>query len=181
MKKYVLTGGPHSGKTRVLEGLIQIGYHGIGEVSTQLINAEYEKETKNSCYKGIFPWTNLSLFQKRVFEMQLENEKSINNGVVFLDRGIGDSLVYLLLHEKKVPKHWEYFASNAGYEKVFHFELIPNAKQSKIRKDLDRAEEISKLTREVYEKFGFDVVEVPLFEVGEKGIKKRVKFVLERL
>lgn len=91
---YVITGGPSSGKTTLLERLHDLGYNTVPEAARVLID-EYEA-------KGI-PAKDLRkderLFQQRVLQMKLKiEEETPRDRVVFFDRGVPDSIGYFLAY-----------------------------------------------------------------------------------
>lgn len=118
MLKVVLTGGPSSGKTsvinRAVEQFRELGYHVIvvPEAATQLINA------------GIKPFGPDALpaydFQKIVLEYQITKEKIATNAaeimgsdktIILCDRGLLDGYAYIESHE------WDYLLKEMNLDK----------------------------------------------------------------
>lgn len=118
MLKVVLTGGPSSGKTsvinRTVEQFRELGYHVIvvPEAATQLINA------------GIKPFGNDGLpaydFQKIVLEYQLTKERIAetaanimgeDKSIILCDRGLLDGYAYI------EPEEWNYLLKDMGLDK----------------------------------------------------------------
>lgn len=87
---YVITGGPSSGKTTVVNILGRRGYkttieHARHYIDTQRKNRETVKEIRVNQHK----------FRLEVLDMQIRQEAKISkNEIVFLDRAIPDTLVY---------------------------------------------------------------------------------------
>src|SRR3989344_6176416 len=89
MEKYILTGGPGTGKTTMIQEFKRRGYRTFPEVARQIIAEEQGKE------KGILPWTDLGSFQELVVERQVAQEKDVStNKKIFLDRALPDNLAY---------------------------------------------------------------------------------------
>lgn len=118
MLKVVLTGGPSSGKTsvinRAVEQFRELGYHVIvvPEAATQLINA------------GIKPFGTDALpaydFQKIILEYQLTKEKiseeaaqcmGSDKTIILCDRGLLDGYAYIEPHE------WDYLLKEMQLDK----------------------------------------------------------------
>jgi predicted ATPase len=97
MGRFIITGGPGSGKTTLVEALQNLGYYGFPEIARDLIN------------KGIVPpiWSekpdsghffDLILKQRIIYFQQIKGTE-----IGFYDRGIPDSLAYFKYQDKKVP------------------------------------------------------------------------------
>lgn len=118
MLKVVLTGGPSSGKTsvinRTVEQFRELGYHVIvvPEAATQLINA------------GIKPFGSDGLpaydFQKIVLEYQITKERIAETAaevmgsdktIILCDRGLLDGYAYI------EPQEWDYLLEEMGLDK----------------------------------------------------------------
>lgn len=89
----VISGGPCSGKTTVIDALAAIGHATIPEAATELI--------RDPAFDHLH--TDPREFQRQVLLRQLENEKRVletveGDATVFLDRGIGDGFGYLSYH-----------------------------------------------------------------------------------
>ena len=89
----VITGGPCSGKTTIIQALAGTGHTTVPEAATELIeNPALENQRADPLE-----------FQLQVLRRQLENEKRAGEraepqSVIFLDRGIGDGFGYLSYH-----------------------------------------------------------------------------------
>lgn len=134
IKKIVFTGGFSSGKTTTIKLLQNMGYSVILESSEALIRDFIQK-------KGHYPWedkVSLLDFHKEVFQKQLENEKSISEGVVFLDRSLIDRLAFLEFDDLKISKNMFKSARPCSYYKVLFFKN----NESIYKKDLHRPHNI---------------------------------------
>ena len=89
--KYIITGGPGSGKTSVIEALSRLGYTTFSEVSRRLIRQQM------LLAHGVFPWKNMNEFATLALEemRQQHHEACGKNEVCFFDRGIPDIIGYL--------------------------------------------------------------------------------------
>jgi predicted ATPase len=92
-KFIVITGGPCSGKTTIIDALAGRGHTTVPEAATELIEDPGLEDLR----------TNPREFQLQVLLRQLENEQRVletasADSVVFLDRGVGDGFGYLRYH-----------------------------------------------------------------------------------
>ena len=183
MEKYILTGGPGTGKTAVLKGLSKQGFATVPEAARQIILEEQQKERINSGYQGILPQNNLSLFQNLVIGRQLEQEMKIpfSSGNVFLDRSLVDPIAYAEVGNITPSSDLYQLIEEAEYKRMFFLERLPFYEQDEERKeDSGLAQRIHEKLYQVYDRLGFDIVTVPVGKSSEKelNIEERVKFIL---
>ena len=87
---YVITGGPGSGKTTIVNQLNMQGYHTTIEharhfIDTQMITGKTVEEIRK----------NQKKFQEGILEMQIMQEACLKpDELVFLDRALPDALAY---------------------------------------------------------------------------------------
>jgi len=89
----VISGGPCSGKTTIIEALDAAGHRTIPEAATELIEDPALDDLRADPRE----------FQLQVLRRQIENEERAletvgDSSVVFLDRGVGDGFGYLRYH-----------------------------------------------------------------------------------
>ncbi len=169
---YVLTGGPCSGKSKVLEYLESQGYNISKEVARTLMDEGIEKgKTVEEIKKDETKFQNDILNLKIKLENKLDPKQTI-----FLDRGIPDSIVYF----KESGLDTDIAVKESGkkrYKKVF-FLKQPHIKNDYARtEDVKTSKRISKLLFEVYTDLGYDLITVPV----TKTIKEKAKFILNNL
>jgi len=169
-KKYVLTGGPGTGKTTALEILASLGYNIIPETARKILDDEQKKDS------DILPWKDCTKFQIVVAEKQFEAETSSKSAENFLDRSLIDGYAYCIYYNVPVPKIIIDKGQNR-YDKVFLFEQLPSYKNDFNRKeDKESADLIHKMIKDAYIKFGYKVIDVPTLPP-----KERVNFILDRI
>ncbi|MDO8656255.1 MAG: AAA family ATPase, partial [Nanoarchaeota archaeon] len=183
MKKYILTGGPGVGKTKVLEAIAARGHHVIKEVARIIIAQEQEKEKTCPEYRAILPWTNLEQFQNVVLERQIQEEGSLRGKKVsssFLDRSCVDPLAYVKTGNVPIRKDIYHIIEQAEYTKAFFLHRLPSyAKDEQRKEDDELALRLHDMMYEVYDRVGVDIVEVPIFVDNEReNIARRIDFIL---
>ena len=169
---YVVTGGPGSGKTTVVNHLNMLGYHTTIEharhfIDTQMITGKTVEEIRK----------NQVLFQKGILNMQIIQEESLSpDELVFLDRALPDTLAYYHFLNLPVDNRLKDALQNVFYKKVFILKPLPLVNDYARREDEAGQKKISDLITEVYESLPFPVVHVPLLPPME-----RVEFILKNL
>jgi len=164
MERYVITGGPCSGKTTTCKELASLGYEIVQE-SARIIIAEEQQKTN-----GVLPWTNLFEFQKLVLRRQLDLESRINGQPTFLDRGFLDGVAYCWQGKVKVPEELLALTKTQRYNRVFLLDPLPNYQTDGQRKeDITVAAELHRLIGEAYKEFGYDVIKVPVLEPKQRA------------
>jgi predicted ATPase len=180
-RKFVITGGPHSGKTSVLEELKKRGMKVVPEGPRMIIEKELNKERILPGYQPILPGARQEEFNQLVLEKQLELEKQVKSGNVFLDRSLVDPIAYAehfgVDPHPELHRHIE----DAGYGTVFFLQQVPGYQQDEQRMESkEEGQRIHQKIFEVYTRLGFDVKLVDVFEIGDQGIEKRADFIIEQ-
>jgi predicted ATPase len=161
--KHVLTGGPGSGKSTVIEILKKRGFAVVEETARIVIQENLEKES------DVFPWGNVQLFQVEVAKRQIESENKVKEQSTFLDRSVIDGYAYCLLEKVDIPQSILDHAPNQ-YDTIFFFEMLPNHSTDVIRRDTkEKAHEVHHLTKKCYEEFGYEVITVPIMNPEERA------------
>lgn len=178
-KGYVITAGPCSGKTSVIDELASRGYDTIRETARDVIDFQQQKE------QGILPWTDLPAFQTLVITEQFRREAPFEGRTYFADRGIFDGEAYLAEQNILTPNWMRaiYEENLDRYNKIFLLDPLSNYQKDDQRiESPERGIALTDYIGNTYRKYGFDVINVPVFE-GEKkdSIRKRADFILERI
>lgn len=167
---YVITGGPSSGKTVLLQELQKLGYYTVKEASRVLID-KYKK-------KGISTKElrkDEALFQQRLLQIKLEvEERTPKDKVVFFDRAIPDSVAYYKvcgLDARDIER-----ISRNRYRKIFFLEQLPFQQDYARTEDEATVRKLNQLLLESYKNLGYEVVFVPAVSIEE-----RLKLVLAHL
>lgn len=171
-KWYVITGAVSSGKTTIINLLEKNGYRVVHETATEIIESELQKGRTLEDIRGDDAW-----LQKQILQSKIDNEARLDpNEIVFLDRGIPDSIAYYKNANLPLDDFISNAVEHASYNKIFIFDRLPLI-HSHYRQD---AEEIAKkedeIHREVYKNLPFPIVNIPILTVEE-----RYQFILNHL
>jgi len=160
---YVITGGPSSGKTTVLNELAKLGYTVYLEAARVLIEQEIVKGKSLEEIRG-----DEAEFQRRVLKIKIEVEKTApKDKIVFFDRAVPDSIAYYQicgLDPKEVLK----FCQKKTYRKIFFFVQLPFNKDYARIEDGDTIEKLNKLLKESYENLGYKAIDIPVVSVEDR-------------
>lgn len=171
----VIIGGPGTGKTTIIDGLITKGYCCYPEISR-----EVTMEAKKQGIEQLF-LENPLLFSELLLEgrkKQFHNANNEPHEVVFLDRGIPDVLAYMHYIGDSYPSFFDQACRDHLYTKIF---ILPPWEEIYISDDeryenYEQAKLIYNHLVETYEKYGYNLVEVP------KGtVEERINYILEVL
>lgn len=170
-KWYVITGAPSSGKTTTISILSKMGYLTHTEAARILIDKEISKGKSLEEIRK-----DEREFQRKVLRMKIEIEEKLpKDKIVFLDRGIPDTIGYYQLYEFDVQEILKFCKRNV-YKKIFFLEPIPFEKDYARIEDEKKAEKLSELLKKAYLDLGYEVIVVP-----RMTIEKRVNFILSNL
>ena len=170
----VIIGGPGTGKTTIIEGLLAKGFCCYPEISR-----EVTLEAKKQGIEQLF-LENPLLFSELLLEgrkKQFYNAQNEPHDIVFLDRGIPDVLAYMHYIGDSYPAFFDLACREHIYTKIF---LLPPWEEI-YESDNERYENFEQATliynhlTETYQKYGYHLIEVP------KGtVEERISFILNQ-
>ncbi|AAM72163.1 MAG TPA: hypothetical protein DEB17_03800 [Chlorobaculum sp.] len=174
-RRYVITGGPGSGKSTLIEALEARGQRCYPEVSRELIRREARRPN------GVMPWNDLEAFARLAFtEMLLQHDHAEEAGErCFFDRAIPDIFGYLLERGIDIQESWLDVHRRCRYERtVFILPPWPEiyVNDAERPQTLAEANALHNAIHAVYESLGYELIEVPRMPV-----EARCEFVLGRL
>jgi predicted ATPase len=172
--RYVITGGPGSGKSTLIEGLQKAGYPCSSEVSRRMIIAEVAKGS------DCLPWADIRCFSVKVMdEMILAWNSGTAYPQLFFDRGMPDVIAYLKVASLEVPQ--DLLANLSAYPYHNQVFILPPWETIFVN-DTERwqsfaeATDIHEAIRETYLENGYQLIEVPQAPVAE-----RMAFILDQI
>ena len=174
-KKIVITGGPGSGKTTLINSLEQNGQKVLHEISREVIR-EAQKEGIEQLFLE-----NPLLFSEKLLEGRLKQYEMgdlYSNSFLFYDRGMPDVTAYMDYMDIHYPENFVQTCSENKYDAIF---VLPPWKEIYIQdneryESFGQAEKIFDFLKEGYKKYGYKVHEVPFATVN-----KRMEYILNVL
>ena len=160
-KKYILTGGPGSGKSSILLELEARGEHIIREASEDVIKRYQSRGIKK-------PWEKPD-FQKEILKLQIQRESRIDKNIerVFVDRGIPDGLAYA---KQGTDTYAEIRGEIRHYDGIFLIENLGQTETNEIRReDQEEALELELKLKEIYLSEGYSIMKIPVDSVEDRA------------
>jgi predicted ATPase len=170
----VLTGGPGSGKSTLIDAFERAGFSRSLEAGRGIIQDQVD------IGGPAVPWHDRVLFAELMlcWEMRSYRMAEQQTGSVFFDRGVPDVVGYLRLSKLPVPAYFEKAAEIFRYN---HRVFMAPPWQEIFQQDRERKQDFNEAARtyevlaETYQAFGYELIELPRVPVAE-----RVRFVLQR-
>jgi predicted ATPase len=169
---YVITGGPSSGKSTVIQELKDLGYTTTREmarhyIDLQRINGRSVDEVR----------ANQRQFQHKVLNLQIDLERRLDpEEMVFLDRGLPDELAYYKYFDLSPDEKLVEYLKTATYKKIFIMDLLPLDKDYARIEDVEAQKALHQLIIESYQTRNEPIVMVPVLPP-----KERTAFILANL
>jgi predicted ATPase len=172
---FVLTGGPSSGKSALIDALERAGYARSVEAGRAIIQDQMLIGGR------ALPWDDRSLFSELMLSWEMRSYRIAQHcaGPVFFDRGVPDVLGYLRLIGHSAPPHMQRAAETFRYySSVF---IAPPWREI-FRQDRERKQDFDEAVRTydalltTYSECGYKLIELPRVSVDE-----RVGFVLQNI
>jgi predicted ATPase len=168
----VITGGPGSGKTTLIEAMRGRGFATSPEAGRGII------QHQQAISGPALPWRNAALFAELMlcWELRSHAAAGAGSGPVFFDRGIPDTIGYLKLNGLAVPPHMLEAARLHRYRRsVFIAPPWPEifTQDTERHQTLAEAELTHAAMVETYSSLGYELVPLPRAPLDE-----RVRFLL---
>ncbi len=169
---FIITGGPGSGKSALVDALSQQGVCTMPEAGRAIIQDQV------AIGGDALPWSDRGAFAELMLSWEMRSYRMALalKGPVIFDRGVPDVLGYLRLCGLSIPAHVNRAAQRLRYNRrVFIappwreiFQIDAERKQS-----FDEAQATYQAMIETYSGLGYELIQLPLISVQE-----RVNFLL---
>lgn len=172
-KKIVITGGPGTGKSTLINNLIKKGHTCLEEISRQ-VTLDAQKQGIDQLFL-----TNPLLFSEMLLkgrQKQYIEADIYKNQTVFFDRGIPDVLAYMDYIGNEYPDVFVETCKNAPYNLVFilkPWEAIYKSDNERYE-SFDQALKIHEHLVNTYQKFNYTLIDVPF-----DTVENRTNFILK--
>lgn len=169
---YVITGGPCSGKTTIVNMLAERGYKTTVEdarhyIDSQLAIGKTVKEIRK----------HQAEFQLKVLNLQIDQESSLlPDELVFLDRAIPDARAYYLFLDIPEDDVLTKMMAIVSYKEIFILDYLPLVEDYARQEDRAAQKKIHQLITEVYGSLPFPIIHVPVLPP-----EQRVDLILSNL
>ncbi|WP_461303664.1 AAA family ATPase [Aureisphaera sp.] len=181
-KRIVITGGPATGKTALIESLEALGYECYPEIIREFTKEEVENKSGQDLQSNPIVFADDALaFNKRLLrgrQQQYESSLSSENELVFFDRGVGDVLAYMDFFDQEYDDHFTSTCENIPYDTIF---ILPPWKEifgvdEGRFEDFEEAIKLYDHLKECYTSFGHTPIIVP-----KDTVENRIAFILSEL
>lgn len=165
---FVLTGGPGSGKTTLIEALKARGFATTEEAGRGVIRQEMESGADG------LPWIDRERFAALMFDWEMRSYRDAErqDGPVVFDRGLPDTIGYLRLEGREVPAWMEEEAWRLRYNaQVF---IAPPwqeiyGQDEERRQSWEVALRTCEVMAETYAELGYELTELPRTSVAQRA------------
>jgi predicted ATPase len=171
----VITGGPGTGKSTIIDKLVERGYSCYPEISRE-VTLEAKKQGIDQLFL-----TEPLLFSQMLLDgrlKQYQNAIQEENFPVFIDRGVPDVLAYMDFIGDEYPEHFDAHCHETRYHSVFvlpPWEEIYVSDEARYE-NFEQAKIIYEHLKLTYKKYGYELIEVPCGTVEE-----RIDFIFHHL
>lgn len=172
---FIITGGPGSGKSTLIQALSSAGYHCTAEAGRAIIQEQVQ------IGGAALPWMNPTLFAELMLSREIRSyqQAQLLEGSVFFDRGIPDVMGYLRLMNREVPAQVVEATKQFRYHPIVLIappwpEIFSN--DSERKQNFDESVQTYEAMVNTYTECGYGLMELPRTSVPE-----RVAFVIDQL
>jgi predicted ATPase len=164
INRYIITGGPGSGKSSLINALKKNGYSCFEEISRVVIKEQHQINGDK------LPWKNLADFAEVCYErMCLQLNECHSQNYCFYDRGLPDIIAYMKRGGLIPPK--KYFSKCNLYNNTVFIAppwleiFVNDAERPETYQDSEEIYHFLKLT---YTDLGFKTIELPKVSVNSR-------------
>lgn len=166
-KKIVITGGPGTGKSSIINGLINRGFFCLEEISRQ-ITLDARKDGTDQLFL-----TNPLLFSQRIINarhQQFLDAANSSKNLVFFDRGMPDVLAYMNFIGDTYPNEFTQLCQGHTYDAAFVLKPWKAIFKSDSERyeNFDQAVQIHDHLIDTYSKFNYQLNDVPFGTIDER-------------
>lgn len=171
----VIIGGPGTGKSTIIDGLVSKGFCCYPEISRQVTLEAKKQGIEQLFLENPLLFSELLLEgRKKQFNSALEEPQNI----IFIDRGIPDILAYMHYIGDSYPLHFDTACRENVYTKIF---ILPPWEEIYVSdearyENFEQAKLIYNHLTETYQNYGYKLTEVP-----KDTLDNRILFILDEI
>lgn len=159
-QKIVITGGPSTGKSTLINTLSKHNYTCLEEISREVIVEAREKGIEHLFISSPLLFSEI-LLEKR--SAQFKEASQINSDLIFFDRGIIDIIAYLKFSKTAYSIDFDTILKETQYQQIF---ICPPWKEihetdNERYESFEEALEIHKHLMHTYKENGYTPIEIP--------------------
>ncbi|MCR8668082.1 ATP-binding protein [Aestuariibaculum sp. M13] len=174
-KKIVITGGPGTGKSSLINELVKRGHTCLEEISRQVI-LDAQKEGIDQLFLS-----NPLLFSELLLkgrQQQFEDANIHTAETIFFDRGVHDVIAYMDFIGDTYPQHFIDACENLVYDSVFilkPWEAIYTSDNERYE-SFEQALQIHDHLLNTYSRYNYNLIDIPF-----DTIENRADYILKAL
>ena len=171
----VIIGGPGTGKTTIIDGLVAKGHCCYPEISREVTLEEKKQGIEQLFLEKPLLFSELLLEGRK---KQFQNATKEPHEIVFIDRGIPDVLAYMHYIGDSYPATFDAACREHTYSKIF---ILPPWEEIYISdaeryENFEQAKLIYNHLTETYQNYGYKLIEVP-----KDTMNNRILFILDEI
>ncbi|MDN3723782.1 ATP-binding protein [Aequorivita sp. SDUM287046] len=167
-KRIVITGGPGSGKTALINYLEKEGYAVMHEISRD-VTLEAQRQGIEQLFLE-----NPILFSQKLLEgrlRQFHEGKNCAAPILFYDRGMPDVTAYMDYVDSHYPKNFADTCIAHSYDEIF---VLPPWEEiyeqdNERYESFEQAEKIFQFLKNGYQRYGYQIHEVPVGSIQDRA------------
>jgi len=173
-QRYIITGGPGTGKTSVINELKKKGFNCIDENSREVISREIIIGGE------VLPWKDQIAFENKISNIRTQKYlTSPKESICFFDRSPIDCIAYLRLNNLEATSKIINDIKKCNFNTTVFYtpiweEIYVNDDERK--ENIKQAKEIETSILETYKSKGYKLVEIPKI-----SITARVDFIISKI
>ena len=174
-QKIALIGGPGTGKTTLINALKTKGYNCMEEISRQITLDAQEKGIEQLFLEDPLLFSQHLLLGR---QKQFIEADSINQDLVFFDRGLPDVVAYLDYLGSSYPESFKTICNEYKYDSIFILKpwKAIYEQDNERYETFEQAVVIHEFLVKSYTEFGYKIIDTPFGTV-----KERIDFIINYL
>ncbi|WP_299117395.1 ATP-binding protein [uncultured Winogradskyella sp.] len=174
IERIVITGGPATGKTAIIDDLASRGHYCFEEVIRKLTaKAKDTGDITDLHSNPIALVSDSNAFNTNLINLRIDdfNDATIaKEKQVFYDRGIPDVLAYMSYFDQPISEAFNTICKTYKYDKIF---LLPPweaiyTDDGERFETFEQAVDIYHKLKETYQEFDYSIIEVPFGTIEER-------------